>query len=89
MGLNEAAAAGLALVATDAAGAAHDLIEDGANGFRVPANDIGALRTALARLAADESLRSDAGTRSLEVSERFTPAAWSAAVAALARRLAC
>ena len=87
MVLNEAAAAGLPLVATDACGAAHDLIEDGVNGFRVPAGDSGALREALRRLADDPDLRARAGRRSLELSRSFTPEAWAAAVAALARRL--
>ena len=39
MVLNEAATAGLPLVATDGVGAAHELIEDGVNGFRVPVGD--------------------------------------------------
>jgi glycosyltransferase involved in cell wall biosynthesis len=88
MVLNEAAAAGLPLVATDAAGAAHDLVEDGANGFLVPAGDAVALRDALERLAGDPALREQAGRRSRELAQRFTPEAWAAAVAALARRLA-
>jgi glycosyltransferase involved in cell wall biosynthesis len=87
MVLNEAAAAGLPLVATDACGAAHDLIEDGVNGFRVPAGDAGALGDALRRLSADSGFRERAGGRSLELSRRFTPEAWAAAVAALARSL--
>ena len=37
--LNEAAAAGLPLVATDAAGGGYDLIEEGVNGYRVPVED--------------------------------------------------
>ena len=41
MVLNEAAAAGLPLVATEESGAAHDLIDG--NGFRVPAGDVAAL----------------------------------------------
>ncbi len=88
MVLNEAAAAGLPLVATEAVGAAHDLIEEGANGFRVPAGNAQALRDALRRLAEDADLRERAGRRSLELSRRFTPEAWAGAVAALARRLA-
>jgi glycosyltransferase involved in cell wall biosynthesis len=87
MVLNEAAAAGLPLVATDAAGAAHELIEDGVNGFRVRAGDAQALHDALRRLAEDASFRRRAGERSRELAQRFTPEAWAAAVAALARRL--
>jgi glycosyltransferase involved in cell wall biosynthesis len=88
MVLNEAAAAGLPLVATEAAGAAHDLIEDGVNGFRVPPGDPAALREALIRLTADPELRARAGERSRELAAGFTPEAWAGAVAGLARRLA-
>jgi len=88
MPLNEGAAAGLPLVATDAVGAAHDLIEDGANGFRVPAGDAEALRGALERLVGDEDVRRTAGARSRELSRRFTPEAWADAVAAAARTVA-
>ena len=87
MPLNEGAAAGLPLVATDAVGAAHDLIEDGVNGFRVPAGDVEALRAALRRLADDEPFRRAAGARSRELAERFTPEAWADAVAKLAESL--
>lgn len=87
MVLNEAAAAGLPLVATDAAGAAHDLVEDGANGFRVPAGDERALCEALRRVAEDEGFRREAGAHSLEVARAFTPERWAASVTALARRL--
>lgn len=80
MPLNEGAAAGLPLVSTDAAGAAHELIEDGVNGFRVPAGDERALHDALARLVADEALRRAAGERSRTIAARFTPEAWAAAV---------
>jgi glycosyltransferase involved in cell wall biosynthesis len=83
MSLNEGAAAGLPLVASEAAGAAWDLIEDGENGFRVPVDDAAALRSALARLVADRELRRAAGRRSLELSQRFTPEAWADSVAAL------
>jgi glycosyltransferase involved in cell wall biosynthesis len=88
MVLNEAAAAGLPLVATDGVGAAHDLVEDGVNGFRVPVGDEAALATALTRLAVDEPFRLAAGARSSELAVRFTPEAWADGVAGLARRLA-
>lgn len=78
--LNEAAAAGLALVASDAAGAAADLIEEGRNGYRVPRDDAAALHGALARIAADEGLRVAMGARSRELSEEFTPGAWAQGV---------
>ena len=86
MVLNEAAAAGLALVATTAAGAAHELVEDGVNGFLVEPGDTAGLRTALERLASDPELRAAAGVRSRELVAPLTPQAWAAGVAGLARR---
>jgi glycosyltransferase involved in cell wall biosynthesis len=86
MALNEAALAGLPLVATDAVGSAHDLIEDGVNGFRLADPDVGALRDAIERLCGDPELRAAAGRRSREIGRRFTPDAWAAAVAAAAAR---
>jgi glycosyltransferase involved in cell wall biosynthesis len=88
MVLNEAATAGLPLVATEAAGAAHDLVEQGENGFRVPPGDAHALADAMERLAVDPALRARASRRSRELAAQFTPDAWADAVAALARRLA-
>ena len=88
MTLNEGAAAGLPLVATDAVGAAHDLIEPGVNGFRVPAEDAAALREALQTLASDETLRRRAGVRSRELAELFRPEAWAAGVVSAARAVA-
>ena len=81
MVLNEAALAGRPLVSTNAAGAAHELIDDGVNGFRVPAGDVEALRSALRRLVEDDGLRASAGASSRRLAERFTPEAWAQAVA--------
>lgn len=88
MALNEGALAGLPLISTDAAGAAHDLIENGVNGFRVPADDVSALREAIVALIGDERFRRDAGARSREIAARFTPEAWAEAVAGLVEGLA-
>lgn len=84
MVLNEAAAAGLPLVATDESGAAHELIEEGVNGFRVPADEVRVLRDRLRRLADDPALRASAGRRSRELALEFTPEAWAKGVARLA-----
>jgi glycosyltransferase involved in cell wall biosynthesis len=84
MVLNEAAAAGLPLVATEEAGASHDLIDG--NGLRVPAGDVDALRDAMSRLAADPELRAEYGARSREVARRFVPDAWADGVATAADR---
>ena len=88
MPLNEGAAAGLPLVATEAVGAAWDLIEEGRNGFRVPVGDAEALRKALRRLIGDDTFRRAAGARSRELAARFTPDAWAEAVAETTTRLA-
>ena len=87
MVLNEAALAGLPLVSTTAVGGAHDLVEEGVNGFLVPPGDVDALRASILRLAEDEDLRRRAGARSLEIAARFTPDAWADAVAAVVSRL--
>ena len=83
MVLNEAAAAGLPLVATDAAGGAHDLIEEGVNGYRVPVDDPAALRAALHRVAASPEWRLAAGERSRELTKGYTGEAWAERVSGL------
>jgi glycosyltransferase involved in cell wall biosynthesis len=88
MSMTEAAAAGLPLVASEAPGAGYDLIEEGVNGFRVPVEDVEALRRALTRVATDEAFRERARPRTLELARGHTPEAWAAAVANLARALA-
>jgi glycosyltransferase involved in cell wall biosynthesis len=84
MVLNEAAAAGLPLVATTAAGAAHELVESGVNGFLVEPGDVGGLAQALRRIAEDPAFRAAAGRRSRELVAALTPEAWAAGVATLA-----
>ena len=58
--LLEAMAAGRAVVASRVAGIP-DVVEDGVNGLLVPPGDVGALRAALGRLAADGALRARLG----------------------------
>ena len=88
MVLNEAAEAGLPIVASDAAGAARDLVADGESGFVVPAGEVAPLREALARLLGDPALRARAGGRSRQLVEPLSAAAWADAVEALAAELA-
>jgi glycosyltransferase involved in cell wall biosynthesis len=60
--VNEAMNQGLAVIATDAVGAAGGgLVRDGANGVIVPAGDERALAAAIARLARDPQLRTGMG----------------------------
>jgi glycosyltransferase involved in cell wall biosynthesis len=87
MSMQEAAAAGLPLIASEAPGAGYDLIEEGVNGFRVPVEDVEALRRALTRVAIDEAFRERARPRTLELARGNTPEAWAYAVAELARRV--
>jgi glycosyltransferase involved in cell wall biosynthesis len=84
MVLNEAAAAGLPIVATDHVGAAPDLVDG--NGSIVSTGDVAELRAAIEHLANDTEARERAGRRSLELSETFTPERWAQAVAAAATR---
>ena len=65
--VNEAAACGLPLVLSDRVGAAPDLLEDGENGFLVPAGDVVAAAAALRRLAGDADERRRLGARSREL----------------------
>lgn len=88
MTLNEGAAARLPLVATDAAGAARELVKDGVNGFVVPAADVRSLHDALERIATDERFRRAAGVRSHELAADMTPTRWADVVASLVCDLA-
>ena len=83
MAMQEAAAAGLPLIASEAPGAGHDLIEPGVNGFRVPVEDVEALRGALERVAADADWREAASRRTRELAASYTPEAWATGVATL------
>jgi glycosyltransferase involved in cell wall biosynthesis len=87
MAMNEAAAAGLPIVASEAPGAAYDLVDEGSNGFRVPVEDVDALRAALTRVATDPAWRARACARTSRLAQEFTPQAWADAVANLARTL--
>jgi glycosyltransferase involved in cell wall biosynthesis len=87
MALTEAAAAGLPLVASEAVGAAYDLIEPSVNGLVVRTDEGDALREALRRVAVDEPFRKRGAARSLELGRRTSPRDWAEAVAGLAQRL--
>ena len=65
--VNEASASGLPLLLSDRVGAASDLLDDGGNGFLVPADDVEAAAAALKRLADDPELRRAMGARSREL----------------------
>ncbi|SCW52187.1 Glycosyltransferase involved in cell wall bisynthesis [Paenibacillus tianmuensis] len=70
--LNEALMFGLPLISTLNAGAAYDLIENGGNGFTIPAEDAGALTEACRAILRGEEERSRYRSRSLDFASRFT-----------------
>ena len=76
--VNEAMNQGLAVIATDAVGAAAGgLVRDGHNGLVVPAADSQALAHALKRLAHDDDLRVRMGQAGREDVASYTQDAWA------------
>jgi glycosyltransferase involved in cell wall biosynthesis len=88
--LLEAAAAGLALIASPHAGAARDLVDDTEAGVVVEPRDTSALARALATLARDPELRRVMGRAAHALAAERTPArtaeAYLAAASAVALR---
>jgi glycosyltransferase involved in cell wall biosynthesis len=70
--LNEGMCFGLPVIASDAVGAAPDLVRSGENGFVYPVGDVTALAAALRRLLADPAGRAAMGARSREIVGRFS-----------------
>lgn len=76
--VNEAMDAGLAVIASDAVGAAAGgLVRDGVNGLVVGAKDAGALAEAMRRLAADEALRRRLGEQGRRDVLAYSHQAWA------------
>jgi glycosyltransferase involved in cell wall biosynthesis len=76
--VNEAMNAGLAVIASDAVGAAAGgLVRDGETGLVVPAGDSGALAGAITRLAHDAALRERLGAAARLGVSAYTYAAWA------------
>ncbi len=73
--VNQALAAGLALICSDAVGAAHDLIESGKNGCTFPSENADALFTQMQQLAADPTLRQSWGEASRGAAQAWHPEA--------------
>ena len=70
--LNEAMCFGLPVVASDAVGAAPDLVHQDENGFVYPMGDLPALAHALRHLLADPARRARMGARSREIVAAFS-----------------
>jgi glycosyltransferase involved in cell wall biosynthesis len=76
--VNEAMNRGLAVIATDAVGAAAGgLVRDGANGLIVPADDSRALAEAITRLADDRELRDRLGSAGSSDVLAYSHDAWA------------
>jgi glycosyltransferase involved in cell wall biosynthesis len=76
--VNEAMNRGLAVICSDAVGAAAGgLVRDGSNGLIVPAGDSGALAVAIRRLASDAQLRARLGATGAEDVRAFDYEAWA------------
>ncbi len=70
--LCEAMACGIPVVAFDCRSGPATIVRDGVDGVLVPAEDVGALSSAMARLIADPQLRQRMGAAAAEVSDRFS-----------------
>lgn len=75
--VNEAMACGLPVIATDVAGCTLDLVQDGWNGFVIPARNVSRLALAMEALAGDPQKRLEMGRRSWERVNQYSPAAWA------------
>jgi len=73
--VNQALAAGLPIITSDAVGAGFDLVENGVNGLRVAAGDVGALYCAMETLALNPVLVRRWGEKSRERARNLTPQA--------------
>lgn len=74
--VNEAMAAGLPVVVSDACGCAPELVQEGVNGFTFPAGDCDALALRMERLAAAPELRA-MGEASRRIITSWTPATFA------------
>lgn len=78
--VNEAALAGLPVIASTACGATVDLVEPGVNGHRFAPGDVAALARAIFGIVGDDRKRAEMGAASRRIVERCTPANVAAAL---------
>ncbi len=74
--VDEAMSCSLPVIATDITGEIRDRIEDGINGFIVPAGSSRALLAQMELLAYDSALRTQMGTVSVARMAKYTPDQW-------------
>jgi 1,2-diacylglycerol 3-alpha-glucosyltransferase len=82
--VNEAMACGLPIIVTSVAGCSADLVEDGWNGYIVPARDSEKLSVAMNSLVRQPELRQRMGTHSSERIRSYSPEACADGLAASA-----
>ena len=82
--VNEAMACGLPIIASDVAGCTADLVQNGVNGYVIPAANVGKLEEAMAALARDPQLASRMGQHSARLIEGFSPECCAAGLATAA-----
>ena len=82
--VNEAMACGLPIIATDIAGCTADLVQNGQNGYVVPAAHVDKLAEAMAAFARDPQLASRMGELSARLIQDFSPESCAAGLAAAA-----
>lgn len=87
MPLNEGASLAKALIATDRCGSAHHLIQEGQNGFRVPAGEVNALADRMERYARVPQLAEVHGRHSLKVFSDHTPEANTKRLSAILQKV--
>jgi glycosyltransferase involved in cell wall biosynthesis len=71
--INQALAAGLPIITSDAVGAGFELVENGINGFRVIADDGNTLYRAMEAFALNPNLARQWGQKSRETARYITP----------------
>lgn len=86
--VHEAAASGLPVLCSDFAGAAAGMVQDGQNGWVVPASDVEAWAQAMARMSALPAERlADMSRVSVAIAQRLSPRGWAVNLAEeIARR---
>jgi glycosyltransferase involved in cell wall biosynthesis len=82
--VNEAMACGLPIIVSSVAGCSADLVEDGWNGYIVPARDSEKLSVAIDSLLRQPDLRQQMSARSLERIRNYSPEACADGLAAAA-----
>jgi glycosyltransferase involved in cell wall biosynthesis len=79
--VNEAMACGLPVIVSRIAGCTADLIEEEWNGLLIEPRDVSSLKSAISRLAGRPDLCASMGARASEQIDRYSPKAWSVAIA--------